>query len=221
YAQLSAKVKQAFLATFIDSQGALGGSLEGIANNMYYDGAVAAAYTWNILPDFSDGNATAKATLEMLNNLKVASGGFKRNNDGLSSYDNNEWILVDLLISNAMRRNGRSAEADSYVQLVVDQAAANFYLLPELYNAVAADGAIGKYAGSIPMVGYGGGAFIITMLDRSGKIEPNDCADGKGVTLAVLKCDGIATGPGGGPGNPGGQDGGAGGPGAAGGNGAP
>ena len=42
-----------------------------------------------------------RAVDEMLNNLKVASGGFKRNNDGLSSYDNNEWILVDLLIANA------------------------------------------------------------------------------------------------------------------------
>lgn len=188
YASLSAKIKQAFLNTFIDSQGALGGSLEGLSSNIYYDGAVAAAYTWNILPDFSDGNSTAKATLDMLSNLKVASGGFKRNNDGLSSYDNNEWILVDLLISNAMRRNGRTQEADSYVQLVVDQAAANFYLLPELYNAVSSDGAIGKYTGSIPMVGYGGGAYIMTMLDRAGIIEPNDCGDGMGITLPSNLC---------------------------------
>ena len=186
YAALSATVKTAFLASFVDSQGALGGTIEGIANNQYYDGSVAEAFTWNILPSFS--GATANATLGVLGQLKVASGGFKRNNDGLSSYDDNEWILVDLLISNALRRNGRTAEADSYVSLVSDQAAANFFLLPELYNAVASDGPIGIYTGSIPMVGYGGGAFLITTLDRAGLIEPNDCGDGMGITLPVVTC---------------------------------
>lgn len=188
YAALAAKVKQGFLTSFVDQNGALGGSLEGIAANQYYDGAVAAAFTWNILSDFT--GQTANATLDILGQLKVASGGFKRNNDGLSSYDNNEWILVDLMISNALRRNGRGAEADSYIQLVVDQAAANYYLLPELYNAVPQDGAIGKYTGSIPMVGYGGGAYIMTMLDRAGIIEPNDCGDGNNITQPSVLCGG-------------------------------
>jgi GH15 family glucan-1,4-alpha-glucosidase len=191
YKALSAKVKAAFLSTFIDQNGALGGSLEGIANNQYYDGATAAAFTWNILDDFA--GKTANATIDALGQLKVASGGFKRNNDGLSSYDNNEWILVDLLISNALRRNGRTQEADSYVDLVVSQAAANYYLLPELYNAVSSDGAIGKYTGSIPMVGYGAGAYMMTMLDKSGLIEPNDCGDGMGVQLPIVTCGGSSS----------------------------
>jgi hypothetical protein len=194
YASLSTKVKTAFLASFVDAQGALGGSLEGIANNKYYDGSVAAAFTWNILPSFN--GSTANATLSVLNQLKVASGGFKRNNDGLSSYDDNEWILVDLLISNALRRNGQGDTADAYIQQVVGQAAVNFYLLPELYNAVASDGPIGSYTGSIPMVGYGAGAYMMTMLDRSGLVEPNDCGDGNGVTLPTVTCGGSTTGSG-------------------------
>ena len=192
YATLAAKVKSGFLASFVDQNGALGGSLEGISANQYYDGAVATAFTWNILSDFT--GQTANATLDVLGQLKVASGGFKRNNDGLSSYDNNEWILVDLLIANSLRRNGRGTEADSYIQLIVDQAAANYYLLPELYNAVPQDGAIGKYTGSIPMVGYGGGAYIMTMLDRAGFIEPNDCGDGNGVTQPTVTCNGAGGG---------------------------
>ena len=66
--------------------------------------------------------------------------------------------------------------------------------MPELYNAVQADGQIGKYTGSIPMVGYGGGAYLMTMIDRAGVIEPNDCGDGKGMTLPQFTCMG-GTGP--------------------------
>ncbi len=192
YAALSKSIKQAFLASFVDQNGALGGSLEGIASNVYYDGSVAAAFTWNILPDFS--GQTATATLNVLEQLKVASGGFERNNNNQSSYDENEWILVDFLISNALRRAGRGAEGDTYVQQVVAQAAANYYLLPELYNAIPANGAIGEYTGSIPMVGYGAGAYIMTMMDRSGLIEPNDCGDGMGVSLPIVTCGGSTSG---------------------------
>jgi hypothetical protein len=79
---------------------------------------------------------------------------------------------------------------------VVSQAAANFYLLPELYNAVASDGPIGNYTGSIPMVGYGAGAYLMTMMDRSGLVEPNDCGDGMGVKLPVITCSGTGSGTG-------------------------
>jgi hypothetical protein len=211
YQGLSQDIKNGFLAAFPDPQGALAGSLEGLSTGKYSDGAVAESFTWNILPDFT--NATAKATLDRLGTLHVQSGGYKRNDDGQSSYDNNEWILVDMRIANSLRRAGRGAEADGIIATLVKNAAANFYILPELYNDTASDGQIGVYTGSIPMVGYGGGAFIITMLDRSGLIEPNDCGDGKGVTLPKVDCSTISTQPGngssGGPG--GGGDGGAGG----------
>ena len=155
---------------------ALGGSIEGLSAQKYYDGSVAEAFDWNLLADF--GGSIATATLSLFNHLRVDSGGFKRNNDGLSSYDNNEWILVDLRIANALRRAGDTTDADGYLGQVVDKAAVNFFLLPELYNDTAADGAIGKYFGSIPMVGYGAGAYLMTILDRSGQWEPNDCGDG-------------------------------------------
>jgi GH15 family glucan-1,4-alpha-glucosidase len=206
YTNLAKKVRDGFLASFVDPQGALAGSIEGLGQGKYTDGAVAEAFTWNVLQDWK--GATATATLDLLNKLRVDSGGYKRNDDGLSSYDNNEWILVDLRIANALRRAGRGGEADGIIAHVVQKAAANFYLVPELYNDTASAGATGIYTGSIPMVGYGGGAFVMTMLDRAGISEPNDCGDGKGATLPKLDCGGISTNPGG-PGGPGG-DGGAG-----------
>jgi hypothetical protein len=208
YQGLSQKVRDGFLSTFPDPQGALAGSLEGLSSGKYHDGAVAEAFTWNILPKFDDDKA--KATLDALEKLRVKSGGYCRNDDGQSSYDNNEWILVDMRIANSLRRAGKGAEADGIMATLVTKAKDNFYILPELYNDTPSDGQIGNYTGSIPMVGYGGGAFIITMLDRSGIIEPNDCGDGKGVTLPKVDCSTISTQPGnGGPGGPGGGDGGA------------
>jgi hypothetical protein len=206
YQGLAKNIRDGFTASFIDPQGALAGSIEGLSQGKYVDGAVAEAFNWNILQDWTGD--TAKATLNLLGKLKVDSGGFKRNDDGLSSYDNNEWILVDLRIANALRRAGRGSEGDAIVAHVVSKAAANFYLVPELYNDTAGAGATGDYTGSIPMVGYGGGAFAITMLDRSGITEPNDCGDGKGAALPKVTCSAISTNPTGGPGS--GADGGAG-----------
>ncbi len=208
YAMLSGKVNAAFQSAFVDQQMALGGSIEGLSAQKYYDGSVAEAFDWNLLADF--GGPVATATLGLLNHLRVDSGGFKRNNDGQSSYDNNEWILVDLRISNALRRAGKPTDADGYLGQIVSKAAANFYLLPELYNDTAADGQIGKYFGSIPMVGYGAGAYLMTILDRAGQWEPNDCGDGNSRSGAAFTCSGTTGGAGDG-GTGGGGSGGSGG----------
>lgn len=194
YQGLEKKVREAFLSAFQDPQGGLAGNLEELSTGQYTDAAVAEAFAWNILRDTK--GATAKATLDLLERMRVSSGGYKRNDDGLSSYDNNEWILVDFRVANAYRRAGNNAKADGIVAHVVEKAAANFFILPELYNATSNDGTIGKYTGAIPMVGYGGGAFIMTILDRAGIAEPSECADGQGAVLAKLDCSGISTNPG-------------------------
>lgn len=199
YRKISQEVEAGFYASFLDRNGAIAGSVEELAMNQYLDAAVVEAFTWNILPDFK--GRIAQATLDLLRQLRVESGGFKRNDDGRSSYDDNEWILIDLRMADAMWRAGRGAEADQLVANIVEKAAVNFNLLPELYNAVQRDGAIGRYAGSIPMVGYGGGAFMLTMLDRAGLIEPSDC--GASVLLpdgGIQVMDGGARTGGGGPG---------------------
>lgn len=182
YAAISKKARAAFFTLFIDQNGAIAGSTEELGANMYLDAAVVEAFTLNVLTESDYGGRTVDATFDLLEKLRIESGGFKRNDDGLSSYDNNEWILIDLRMSDALWRSGPTREQNSknLLQIVIDKASANFYLLPELYNAVRADGAVGKYAGSIPMVGYGGGAYILTMLDRSSIVEPNDCGDGAG-----------------------------------------
>lgn len=190
YRALASKGRDGFLASFVDREGAIAGSIEELAQNQYLDGAVVESFTWNVLRDAEYLGRTGKATLDILGRLRVESGGFKRNDDGKSSYDNNEWIMIDMRMADALWRAGRESESAGILQMIIDKASANYYLLPELYNAVRADGAVGKYAGSIPMVGYGGGAYVLTMLDRSGLIEPNDCGDAMGNKSSgrALKC---------------------------------
>lgn len=184
YRELAIKVRAGFLKSFLDPQGAIGSSLESLSKMRYADGAVVEAFTWNLLDDFK--GRTATATLDLLNRLRVSSGGFKRNENNKDDYDNNEWILIDLRMSDAMRRAGRVSQADELVSLVVDKAVANFHLLPELYNAVNM-GSVGAYTGSVPMVGYGPGAFTMTLLDRAGLLEPSDC----GVTTISVTDAGV------------------------------
>ena len=116
-AMLAQKVNDAFLASFVDPQSALGGSLEGSRRSKYYDGAVAEAFTWNILPDWT--GTTAKATLDLLNHLRVDSGGFKRNDDGSARTTTTSGSSSTCASPNALRRAGHAAEADGYVAHVV------------------------------------------------------------------------------------------------------
>jgi GH15 family glucan-1,4-alpha-glucosidase len=194
YQALEKVVREGFLGKFQDANGALAGSVEELADTSqrrYTDVAVAQAFAWNVLRD-TTGN-TAKQTLALLESLKVASGGYKRNDDGLSSYDDNEWVFADFAMSNAYRRAGSPLKADHIVANVVAKASSNRHLLPELYNAVASDGEIGVYTGAVPMVGYGAGAYLMAVLDRSGGplTEPSHCGDDAVVTLPPNTCTAI------------------------------
>jgi len=99
--------------------------------------------------------------------------GYHRNDDG-GSYDEMEWIMVDLRIATALRRDGRPgdvAAADALIAWVTAQARANFDLVPENLDPTTAD-----YAGAVPMVGFGAGAYVLALWDR-GAVTPMS-ADG-------------------------------------------
>jgi hypothetical protein len=65
---------------------------------------------------------------------------------------------------------GRYAEAAAIMKRIVDKAAADHNVVPEMY--VAEDctlfpGALGDPTGARPMVGYGAGAYILDVLDEA------------------------------------------------------
>jgi GH15 family glucan-1,4-alpha-glucosidase len=68
-----------------------------------------------------------------------------------------------------LRRLGRREEAEAMLRRIVDKAAADHNIIPEMYVAVPCElfpGRIGDPTGAMPMVGYGAGAYILHLLER-------------------------------------------------------
>ncbi len=175
YRQLAEKVTMAMKTNFVDSQKVLAGSLERLATGANYrDGATVEAFTWNLIPA---DDPIANATLGAMSYLQTPAGGYKRVEGSQDQYDTDEWILIDLRASNAFRRAGNGPKADQLLNWVTAQASVNYDLIPELYNTRTSSGQIGAYSGSIPMVGYGAGAYQMTMWDRVQLFEHSDCGE--------------------------------------------
>ncbi len=173
YAELSARLVEGMRAHFTDEQGALAGSIEKLASaTSYRDGATVEALNWDLVPP---DDAIAGATLAGLAYLATPAGGYRRVEGSADPYDRDEWVFVDLRAADALRRSGDAARADQLVAWVTAQARANHDLVPELYNTDADAGAIGRYAGAAPMVGYGAGVYQLALLARAGGPAPADC----------------------------------------------
>lgn len=166
YRARSSELVTAMRTHLIDpASGALAASVEQLARG---DGRFADAQAALILDPitFPPSSATGLATLDFLRNRLFLSAttrrGYKRNDDG-DLYDEREWAVIDLGISRALRAAGRTADADVLIAWLTGQAEQNFLLLPELLDQNDA-----RYAGEVPMIGFGAGAYLTTLIDRSG-----------------------------------------------------
>ena len=62
-------------------------------------------------------------------------------------------------------------QADAMLNRIVDKAAADHNIIPEMYVALPCrlfPGKIGDPTGALPMVGYGAGAYVLHLLERQG-----------------------------------------------------
>ena len=104
--------------------------------NKYYDGAVAEAFTWNLLADF-DRRRPRRRRSTLLDKLKrrlaAASSATTTASARTTTTSGSSSTCASPTRSGAP---AAAAEADGYLAHVVQKAAANFYLLPELYNDV-------------------------------------------------------------------------------------
>ena len=165
----SALLNKGFKSAFIRG-GKLRGTLEdGIKNDI--DGALLPAINFGVGP-----NPVIDDVIERMEQLKVASGGYRRVTSTYTDpkifeywYERQEFLFVDFTLAELYRRVGRNAEADAMLGRIVDKSAADHNIIPEMYVAVPCElfpGKIGDPTGAIPMVGYGPGAFVLHLLER-------------------------------------------------------
>jgi hypothetical protein len=165
-----ALLSRGFDAAFI-RDGKLRGTLEaGEKNNV--DGALLPIINLGVVTD----PEVVRDTLERMELLKVASGGYRRVRSNYTDpaifeywYERQEFLFVDFSLAEVYRRLGRSAEADSILKRIVLKAAADHNHIPEMYVALPCQlfpGEVGDPTGALPIVGYGSGTFILHLLQR-------------------------------------------------------
>jgi hypothetical protein len=124
-------------------------------------GTFADAQTAMILDPTSETGAKTLDLLKARLFIALTGHGYKRNQDG-SAYSNREWPVIDLAISRDLRRAGRIADADALLLWITEQGVNNHLLVPELLDETTA-----SYTGEVPMIGFGAGAYVSTLIDRS------------------------------------------------------
>jgi GH15 family glucan-1,4-alpha-glucosidase len=165
-----ALLKEGFNTAFVRG-GKLHGTLEeGVKNDI--DGALLAIINFGVVTD----PAIVRDTVERMELLRVASGGYKRVRSTYTDpaifeywYEKEEFLFVDFSLAEVYRRQGRDTEAAAILQRIVDKAAADHNIIPEMYVAVPCSlfpGKIGDPTGALPMVGYGAGEYILHVLQR-------------------------------------------------------
>jgi GH15 family glucan-1,4-alpha-glucosidase len=176
YLSSGQKARDAILTNLRAPDGTIGQATESLAaKTSWLDAAAIEAVNFGLI---DPTRHTAAATLSsMKRGLVPPSGqGFMRNDDG-AYYDSQEWVFVDFRATHAMGQMNDSL-APTLFAWNVAQATDNFLELSELHDATTAD-----YAGASPMIGFGAGAYLLSLLDR-------------GVTVAPA-CESFASEPGG------------------------
>jgi len=170
-----ALLEKGFSAAFV-RDGKLHGTLEeGVKNDI--DGALLPIVNFGVVTD----PAIVRNTVERMELLKVDSGGYRRVRSTYTDpaifeywYEKQEFLFVDFSLAEVYWRIGRNAEAAAILKRIVDKAAADHNLIPEMYVAVPCllfPGEIGDPTGALPMVGYGAGEYILHVLEREGLVS--------------------------------------------------
>jgi GH15 family glucan-1,4-alpha-glucosidase len=165
-----ALLEKGFAAAFIRGR-ELRGTLErGKKNDI--DGALLPIINFGVVANAK----LIRNTVDRMKLLKVRSGGYRRVRSNYTDpkifeywYEREEFLFVDLSLAELERRLGRKADADAMLQRIVDKAAADHNIIPEMYVALPCPlfpGKIGDPTGALPMVGYGAGAYVLHLLER-------------------------------------------------------
>jgi MYXO-CTERM domain-containing protein len=165
YREAGKRARDALTKLLAAPDGTLAQSQEDLAaGTSFLDAAAIEAAGFGLVDP--KGKATGATLASMRQKLVPASGrGFMRNDDG-GWYDSQEWVFVDLRSAAVMDAAG-DAESANLIDWITAQGTENFGLVSELHDASTAD-----YAGEMPMVGFGAGAYALALGGRGKAVVP-------------------------------------------------
>jgi len=167
--------KAALLQTGFDAAFVRGGELhgtleEGEKNDI--DGALPAVIDFGVVTN----PELVRDTVGRMELLKVASGGYRRVRSNYTDpaifeywYERQEFLFVDFNLAEVDWRLGRNAEAAGLLKRIVEKAAEDNDIIPEMYVALPCElfpGMVGDPTGAKPIVGYGAGTYVLHLLER-------------------------------------------------------
>lgn len=175
-------IRAAIAEKLRDSSGAIASNLEELETGSgYWDAAVVDAIAMGL---FDPKGQTAQATFAGLDaNIKTNAGvGWSRNDDykdhggkvDLSpwggQYDSAEWVITDLRGAVAADRMGDTARADKVIAWIREQSLLNYMAVAETYEENT-----GAYKFNAPMLGFGAGAYVLALAQKSGLLVEPAC----------------------------------------------
>ncbi len=179
YRRAVSRLRRGIREKLVDGQGVLAGSLQELERGWgYLDLAAVEAFNFGAI-EVTDPVVAASMSrwhADFFDGVENGNGGYFRNDDG-DWYDQQEWCFVDLRMSTAYSYMGQTARRDALLAWVLGQSRENRYLMGELYCRGTVDCPVrGDYRGSVPMVGFGPGAYLLALDARANPDPPAACA---------------------------------------------
>jgi len=128
-------------------------------DHYYFDAASFEVFANGLIHDKNIFNSHMQAYNQVLRALLDSSKGYIRFNSN-DSYENQEWPFAGLRVAMAQNYFGNKKEAKKLIDRITSLASGNYNQVPEI---ISLD--LNRYKGSIPMVGYGSGVYILALMD--------------------------------------------------------
>ncbi len=198
YRNVARQMRQAIIDRLSDESGVIASSVEERnAGKDYYDAAVVEAVAMRLLdPAGREATATLDAVFDK---LAIGEGrGLFRNDEG-GDYDRQEWVFVNLRAVVASLAAGRAQDlerADRLYAWVVAQSAENADVIAELYDRSLEGAAAHTYRGSVPMIGFGAGAYLLAANAKYGlRTQTTACGSYDNALERALEVPDVAPAP--------------------------
>ena len=154
YAQVAEELQTAMRTQLLDEHGLIKGYAEARPGDQdYYDGGTLEIFAQGLFPELFEQHLH-----EFSKVMLVRGRGYARLNQP-GWYTWSEWPFLAMRLAVAYRLQGQPERARPLLERITDYAALNHNQIPELYGRQD-----DNYGGSIPMIGYGAGAYILALL---------------------------------------------------------